>query len=236
MRVSHMHVSRERIAGANGYPRVAFQGELGAYGEAAVSQRWHGSAHAVPTRTFAAVLALIAAGGADYGVLPVWNSTIGDIAEAREALDAHADGVDAIHAIDELLVPVRHALIGLPGASLDDVRVIGSHPAALSQCARFFAERPRVTMRAAFDTAGATRELAMLAGGAVPRHAHARGADVASVWYDGVPFASARELAVIASAAAAARYGLEMLAEDVQDEPTNATRFVVVRSRAASRS
>jgi prephenate dehydratase len=218
-------MSAPGVVSAN--PRVAFQGEAGAYGEAAISQRWHGRAHPVPARTFVAVLALVCAGGADYGLIPVWNSTIGEIDAARAALDGHAH---LVIARDELLVPVRHCLLGLPGASLDAVRLVGSHPAALAQCARFFDEHPRVSSRAAFDTAGAARELAMLAGPRAPL-----GAEIAP-WYGGAPIAEPRELAVIASATVASLYGLELLARDVQDDPGNATRFLVVQAREAERS
>ena len=135
-------------------PRVAYQGEPGAFGEAAVERHWSGGAIATGTPSFARALELLVARGVDLAVIPVSNSTIGAIPSVRELLDAHAD---AVHQVDEIVLPVRHALVALPGASLDSVRVIGSHFAALAQCAGFLRARPEVSTREAFDTAGAAR-------------------------------------------------------------------------------
>ncbi|HUF27444.1 MAG TPA: prephenate dehydratase domain-containing protein [Gemmatimonadaceae bacterium] len=205
------------------YPRVAFQGEPGAFGEAAVMRHWSGRAEAVPGRTFADALALVCAGHADYAVIPTWNSAIGELLVPRLALALYAART---RALDEVHVPVRQCLLALPGATLDDIRVAGSHPAALAQCTRFFAARPRIAPREAFDTAGAARELALLAT-SIDRACVATGA---IPWYDAVT-REAHELAVVASAPAAERYGLALLVEGIQDDPANTTRFVVVRAR-----
>ncbi|MHB0949525.1 MAG: prephenate dehydratase domain-containing protein, partial [Gemmatimonadaceae bacterium] len=67
-------------------PRVAYQGERGAFSEAAVLEHWRGAAIPVAARSFEALFARLHAGEAEFGLLPVWNSTIGDIAEAHGLL------------------------------------------------------------------------------------------------------------------------------------------------------
>lgn len=88
----------------------------------------------------------------------------------------------------------------------------------------------------AWDTAGAARELAALAAapGATPAGDARTGLQDelgTSPWYAAVPAATPLALGVIASAAVAARHGLAVLADDIQDDPANATRFAVVRTR-----
>lgn len=206
------------------YPRVAFQGELGAYGDAAIVERWRGRAVAMPARTFDDALAMVCSGRTDYAVIPVWNSTLGDLPAQREALAAYTPRV---RVVDELVVPVQHCLLALPSATLDTIRVVGSHPAALEQCGRFFLSRRTFIQLDAFDTAGAARELAR----ALPVSRYPADVDGPHrPWFDGAGV-GVHELAVIASATAARRYGLAVLAEAIQDDPANATRFAVVRSR-----
>lgn len=210
-------------------PRVTYQGEAGAYGEDAVLLRWGSEATPLPARTFAEALARVAEGGADCAVVPTWNSTIGDIEPALAALAAESE---RLVAVDDMLVPVRHCLLALPGATLDGVRHVGSHPVALGQCARFLAGTPGVTGHEAYDTGGAARELARLAVPAVDAGGGER------AWYDDImdrEDAGPGLLAVIASARAAARHGLEVLLSDIQDDPTNATRFAIVRPREIGR-
>lgn len=93
---------------------------------------------------------------------------------------------------------VRQQLMALPGVELEDVEVVASHPMALGQC-RIFLERLGVREEEAFDTAGAARDLAA---------------------------SRDRRRAVIAARAAAALYGLTILAPDIQDDPSNWTRFL----------
>jgi prephenate dehydratase len=104
---------------------------------------------------------------------------------------------------------------------VDDVRFVGSHPAALAQCTKLFADRPELTACAAFDTAGAAQELSIFGESA---------GSSSELWYSLVRVHGPKRLAAIASAAAARRYGLSILRAGVQDDPSNVTRFVVVRA------
>ncbi|MHB1225565.1 MAG: prephenate dehydratase domain-containing protein [Gemmatimonadaceae bacterium] len=214
-------------------PRVTFQGEAGAYGEDAVVRRWGEDARPLPARTFAEALTRVAEGGADCAVIPVWNSTIGDVTVAIAALAGEAA---RLVVVDDLLVPVRHCLLALPGTALGDVRHVGSHPAALGQCTRFLGESRGMVGHEAYDTGGAARELAELAELAGPvGDAEGGGRGGHGAWYDDIVGAEPGRLAVIASARAAARHGLDVLLADIQDDPANATRFAIVRPREIGR-
>ena len=112
----------------------------------------------------------------------------------------------ALEVIDEITIPIRHVLLALPNATFADLRTVASHPVALRQCRRLFERHPHLMPCPSYDTAGAAREVA----------AHTRLAETA-----------------IASVSAAVRYGLSVIAEDVQDVPRNWTRFVVMARRVS---
>ena len=205
-------------------PRVAYQGEPGAYGEMAIAQEWRGSATAVGTPTFTDTITLLARGRADFAVIPVWNSTIGEIHDTSLLLSHHASRLETV---SELTVPVVHCLLGLPGAALTTVRYVGSHPTALAQCRRLFASRRSLQPCIARDTAGAARELASLG-----RRVRQGSREPASMpWFSPYHPTESRTLAVIAGQPVAQLYGLVVITEGVQDNPANATRFVVVRAK-----
>jgi len=209
-------------------PRVAYQGEPGAYGEMAIAQEWKGVATAVGTPTFPEAIALLGRGRADFAVIPVWNSTIGEIQDTAVLLAHHAPRLTTV---SELTVPVVHCLLGLPGASLTSVRYVGSHPTALAQCRRLFTSRQMLQPCIAHDTAGAARELAAL--GMRVRLGSAR--QTATPWFQPYHPTTSSSLAVIAGAMVAKLYGLVVITEGVQDNPANATRFVVVQAKAGER-
>ena len=137
-------------------PRVGFQGALGAFSEEAV-RALVPDAEPIPHSTFEAVVRAVESGDVEAGVVPVENTLAGSVAEAYEALVA-----GDVTAIDEVAIPIRHCLLGLPGASMDQVREARSHPVALSQCRGFFAEHPEVRAQAVYDTAGAAEEVAAM--------------------------------------------------------------------------
>lgn len=178
--------------------RVAFQGELGAFSETAIRQLWPDAAEPAPRREFDDVIQAVLRGDVDAGVLPVENLIIGPIDASRTAIDAAGD---ALVVVDETVVKIFPLLLAVPGASLPDVRRVTSHPAALAQCTGYLAAHPEWIVEPAYDTAGAARDLA------------ARGD---------------RSTSVIAGDAAAARYGLTVLAHGIADRADNATRFVVI--------
>ena len=104
--------------------------------------------------------------------------------------------------IGEVQHRIRHQLMSVEGAELPEIRCVRSHPQALGQCRRSLRELvPNARTQAASDTAGAARQVAD----------------------EGSPSEAA-----IASRNAADRYGLTILAEDVEDDPQNYTRFLVL--------
>lgn len=199
--------------------RVAYQGIAGAFGEDAIRRVWHDRAEPIPARTFAEALEQLVTGAVDWAVIPIWNSTIGPVAPACSALRLHGSAILRTRVID---VPVHHCLLALPGMSIADVRYVGSHAAALGQCARLFATHDEFTACEAFDTAGAARELSLVMDSTRPVPSDS--------WYSMLR-AEPRELAVIASADAGRRYGLSVMLDGVQDDRMNLTRFAVVRSK-----
>ncbi|CAN5294418.1 prephenate dehydratase [soil metagenome] len=182
---------------------VAYQGEPGAFGEEAVIGYFGADGVTpVPMPTFSAVCAAVENGSVDAGVLPLENSLAGTVGDA---LDALAEG--SLSVVGELLLPIRHQLLVLPGADLERVTRVSSHWQALAQCERFLSSRGWQIVPSA-DTAGAARELA----------------------FSGNP-----NVAAIASLRAAERYGLEIAATDIQDSTHNVTRFAVLILDAGAR-
>ncbi len=110
--------------------------------------------------------------------------------------------------VDETVHRIVQTLIGIEGASLDGVRRVESHPVALEQCRRFLASLPGVEVVAVADTAGAVKDIV-------------RQGD--------------RAHAAIGPAASAQRYGGRVLADAIQDEAENFTRFFVIACEGVAR-
>ena len=184
--------------GTEPMPRVAFQGELGAFSEMAIRQQWPEGAAAVPCASFPVAVQQVLAGAVDFAVIPVENAIVGPV---RVALDALATAGDALTVRTETRVPVHLHLLAPAGATLAGLRDVHSHPVALAQCRIFFARHGWLVSTVHADTAGAARDVAQA--GLLTR-------------------------AAVASDMAAERYGLEIIASRIEDVPVNWTRFVVV--------
>jgi prephenate dehydratase len=134
--------------------RIAYQGAPGAYSELA-ARTLYPRARPMPCDDFVAVVRAVTNGTAELGILPVTNSIIGHVTEARAALAAST----GLSVVDQLTLPVRHCLLALPGAGPETLRWVESHPAALAQCARWI-EAQGLVPRMVADTAGAARAIA----------------------------------------------------------------------------
>ena len=134
---------------------VAFQGERGAYGHVAIELLWADRAMVLPCWSFDGVITAVRVGTASFGVLPVHNQIIGEIAGVSAAI-----ALAALEVIGHVRVEVRHCLLGAVGAQLEVVREAYSHAAALAQCAAFFSQHPAIAACESYDTAGAAREVA----------------------------------------------------------------------------
>lgn len=174
--------------------KIAFQGEPGANSHIAISDAYP-TAEAMPCATFEDALSAISSGEADLGMIPIENSVAGRVADIHHLLPT-----SKLFIVGEWFLPIRHQLVAVPGAKLEDIKTVESHVHALGQCRRIirkFGLKPIV----AGDTAGSARIIAE------------RGD---------------KTCAAISSRLAAKIYGLDILAEDIEDEAHNTTRFVVL--------
>ena len=180
--------------------RVAFQGEHGAFSEAAAVRLLGEEITTVPRATFESAFRAIEEGAADVLLAPVENSLAGSVVRVYDLLLESRLAIVA-----ETILPIEHHLIGVPGATLEGLKAVASHPMALAQCERFFIEHPKLKRVPAEDTAGSVRDV--LASGD-------------------------KSAAGIAGRQAAKRYGGVILAEAIQDNAENFTRFVLLVPQA----
>jgi prephenate dehydratase len=176
--------------------RIAFQGEPGAFSEAAAIQLLGENIVTVPRPTFDSAFHAMDEGAADALLAPVENSLAGSVVRVYDLL------LDSkLTIVAETILPIEMQLIGCPGATLDGLRSVASHPMALAQCEKFFLAHPGLQRVPAEDTAGSVRDVL------------ARGDKAA---------------AGIAGRRAAIRYGGVILARSIQDNSENFTRFVLL--------
>ncbi len=148
---------------------VAYQGEPGAYSEAACAILAPG-VEARGYASFADVFEALASRQATRAVVPIENSLFGSVHVVYDLLRAHGFGIWAEH-----YLPIDHHLMALPGTHLSGVREVRSHPQALGQCSNWLRERlPRATVVPDYDTAGSARR--------VRDEALAQTAAIASAW------------------------------------------------------
>jgi prephenate dehydratase len=178
----------------NSRKRIAFQGELGANSHIAC-RNVYPDYEPVPYQTFEETFSALEDGTVDLAMIPVENSTAGRVADIHHLLPQ-----SKVHIIGEYFLPIRHQLLGLPGARLEQITAAHSHPQALDQC-RLALRELRLTPVVAADTAGSARQIAE---------------------------AGDPTQAAIASRLAADAYGLEILREDIEDEDHNTTRFIIL--------
>lgn len=136
-------------------PRVAYQGSTGAFSQLAAEARI-ADARPVGFADFDGVVRAVRTGRADLGLVPVWNSTIGEIASSRDALASATD----VREVERFEFPVCLCLVALGGATLGAIRSVESHPEALRQC-RGFLESHGLTARPADDTAESARRISL---------------------------------------------------------------------------
>ncbi len=133
---------------------IAFQGEPGAYSEAAALV-WGGpETRTLPCKAFDDVFEAVAGGRADCGIVPMENSIGGTIHRNYDLLLEHDLPITG-----EVEIPVAHCLQALPGTRLEDVKVVYSHPQALAQCEKYL-KGLGVTVEAVYDTAGGAKLVA----------------------------------------------------------------------------
>lgn len=132
--------------------RIGYQGEPGAYSEAACLVLFGDAIEAVPCDSFDQVFAGVEGGQFDYGVVPVENSLAGSIHRNYDLLLQHA-----LHIIAEHNLRVSHCLIAHPGTRLEEIRRVYSHPQALAQCEQSLSGLQDIEIHATYDTAGSVK-------------------------------------------------------------------------------
>lgn len=135
-------------------PRVAFQGERGAFSEEAALKLLGHDIELVPRRTFADLYDSIDNGLADYLLAPIENTIAGAVRPSVELLNSKS-----LRIVDEIRIKIEQHLIGCPGATFDTIETAQSHPTALAQCTRFFQTYPHIKPIVADDTAGSVAEV-----------------------------------------------------------------------------
>ncbi|GBE44325.1 MAG TPA: prephenate dehydratase [Rhizobiales bacterium] len=174
--------------------KIAFQGEKGAHSHAACLHVYP-DMEPVACATFEDALGSVKSGKAKYAMIPIENSVAGRVADIHHLLP-EAD----LYMVAEHFERVRHQLLGLPGAKIEDLKSVLSHTHALGQCRDIIRALGLKAVREA-DTAGSAR----------------------IVKEEGDPAQGA-----IASELAARIYGLNVLKRGIEDAVHNTTRFVVL--------
>jgi chorismate mutase/prephenate dehydratase len=180
---------------------AAFEGIEGSYSHAvleAYAARRGVTFVPLGCSSYRAVAHAVLSGRADLGLLPIDNAIAGTIREGYDALAEYE-----LDLLAEITWRMEHRLLGLPGATLEGLREIDSHPVVLAECGRFLGTLADVRRVPVPDTGLAARDVA-----------------------------AARDLTrgAIASSDAARRYGLVELADTIADHPDNFTRFVLFRA------
>jgi chorismate mutase / prephenate dehydratase len=196
---SLMSVSKkyqQDIISSSDLPVVAYQGLPGAYSEEALKIFFKDRAQALPKKTFEEVFLEVANGNAKYGVIPVENSVSGGIDDTLNLMERYH-----LYISGEVLLPVKHCLISVKGATLENIDEVFSHEQGFIQCRDFLSNYPDLTLTPHFNTAISASHIAKM---------------------------NNPKKAAIASEYAAKIYGLDILKYNTGNNDKNSTRFLII--------
>ena len=179
--------------------RVVFPGTEGAYSEAAMKRYFGENCNSFYVRTFREAMEAIEDGAADFAALPIENSTAGAVDEMYDLLVEFENYI-----VGETVIPIRHTLSGLPGASLKDVKTVYSKGVALMQATHFLDAHSSWQRINVANTAIAAKKVV-------------EDQDLSQ--------------AAVCSAYAAKVHGLQVLVDNINDNEHNSTRFIVVTNQ-----
>ncbi|MBI2029398.1 hypothetical protein HYT02_03215 [Candidatus Gottesmanbacteria bacterium] len=182
--------------------KAGFQGMHGAFSDIAGRRYFDGNVLTVPYESFERMMEAVSRSNCTYAILPIENTVAGSIYQNYDLL-----GESGLAVVGEVSLRIKHNLLVTNQPPLDQqeriaiLKKVGSHFKALEQCIRFFRDNPHIQQSVEFDTAGYAEVVAKQ-----------------GTIYDGA----------IASKTAARLYRLHVLRENIEDNPNNITRFLVV--------
>ena len=186
----------EEVTRLTGSLRVAFLGDRGTFSEEAALGILGEDCETVSFPTFEDLFTAIDSGKADLILAPLENSLIGSV---HRCVDLLLDS--SLTIIADVILPVSHYLVACPEATMEMIKTVESHPAALAQCRRFFAAYPDLKAVPADDTAGSVR----------------RAVESGDVTRAGIGGKRTAEI-----------YGGKILREHLEDNSENYTRFALL--------
>ena len=181
--------------------RVSYLGPAGTYTEEAARFWFQEDEVMTPKETVNDAIADVLSGRADYAVIPQENTVGGAVVNYVDALIS----ADDAFVVGEVILPISQTLMGVPGATLANIQTVCSHAQGLTQSARWRSENlPNARAEEMTSTAAAASYVAETGD---------------------------KTIAAVAAPGAAALYGLEILAENVQITDANKTRFYVLSNQ-----
>lgn len=178
---------------------VVYQGTEGAYSQQAMQSFFGDNVRSFHVDSFREAMLTIAEGNADFGVLPIENSSAGIVSENYDLLVDFENYI-----VGEQIIKIDHCLMGLPGASEEQIKTVYSHPQALSQCSEYLEAHKDMECVPYANTALAAKK----------------------VMEDGDITQGA-----IAGRPAAEAFGLEIIRESINFSSRNSTRFIIVTNQ-----
>ncbi|MCM1245749.1 MAG: prephenate dehydratase [Roseburia sp.] len=176
--------------------KVCYYGAPGTHTQQAMEDFFGGDITGISCPTFQSVMEAVECGDAKYGVLPIENSSTGGITANYDLLLNYSNCI-----VGQYVNKINQCFLALPGAKIEDIKTVYSHPQGLLQCSGFLHEHPGMQSVEFSSTADSAKKVAA----------------------DGD-----RSQAAIAARRAAKEYGLQVLKEDIQQEENNSTRFIVI--------
>lgn len=181
----------------NSDTKIAYFGVEGTYSQQAMERYFgEGGYLSYPIPDFAKVMEAVVNGEADYGVVPIENSSTGGITDMYDRITDYD-----IYIVGEQIIKIDHALIGLPGAKLEDIKTVYSHIQGIRQCQGFLSDNPAIKPVEVSSTAQGAKILS-------------ENKDISE--------------GAIAGIQAAKVYGLDIIKDPINDLDNNSTRFIIL--------
>ena len=189
-------VDHRKKTNGKGTEKAGFLGEMGTFSHKACTQYFGSQVEPVPMPSFRAIFEAINAGKTDFGVVPLENSLAGSVHENYDLLLEYD-----LKIIGEITLRIIHNLVGLPGATLEEIQRVYSHPQVFQQCRNFLEQHSDWELFSSKDTGAAISD---------------------------VKKANSLHNAAIASKEAADMNGMTVIEEGIETNPRNYTRFVII--------